>query len=264
MQTHGHGVSSFAARDRRAGPNTASVSVNDEMCPQQGRKGGGALYPDGCAAHEAQARADRRAPAARALPRLARTSVISVFLGFIICPIIATRSWPPCGRAFAKSRSCKVTSAGRREVGEGGKEAGGRREWRCKRMRRRGAGTRLARGVRGCVAGSRDGAWGAEPGRGGTEGLWRGARTLDDLLLLVHVTLWQRHVPAREGARGACRGQSAPPLRSHAPRVQSPRQSTTPNQFTTIEEPAHAWGGQAQERRRSSTHSSASRSNSVA
>ena len=32
-------------------------------------------------------------------------SVISVFRGFIIEPIIDTKSWPPCGFAFARSRS---------------------------------------------------------------------------------------------------------------------------------------------------------------
>lgn len=34
----------------------------------------------------------------------------SVFLGFIIWPISDKISWPPCGRAFAESRSCSVTS----------------------------------------------------------------------------------------------------------------------------------------------------------
>jgi hypothetical protein len=37
-------------------------------------------------------------------------SVISVFLGFISWPIMLIMSWPPCGRAFATSRSCSVTS----------------------------------------------------------------------------------------------------------------------------------------------------------
>mmetsp|Transcript_17233 Transcript_17233/g.53444 ORF Transcript_17233/g.53444 Transcript_17233/m.53444 type:complete len:241 (+) Transcript_17233:100-822(+) len=37
-------------------------------------------------------------------------SVISVFLGFIIWPIMLMMSWPPCGRALAVSRSCNVTS----------------------------------------------------------------------------------------------------------------------------------------------------------
>ena len=37
-------------------------------------------------------------------------SVISVFFGFIICPIMLTRSCPPCGFALARSRSCRVTS----------------------------------------------------------------------------------------------------------------------------------------------------------
>ena len=37
-------------------------------------------------------------------------SVISVFFGFIIWPIIDARSCPPCGRALARSRSWSVTS----------------------------------------------------------------------------------------------------------------------------------------------------------
>ncbi len=37
-------------------------------------------------------------------------SVISVLRGFIICPIIERMSCPPCGRAFAASKSCSVTS----------------------------------------------------------------------------------------------------------------------------------------------------------
>lgn len=37
-------------------------------------------------------------------------SVISVFLGFSICPITLMMSWPPAGRALALSRSCRVTS----------------------------------------------------------------------------------------------------------------------------------------------------------
>jgi hypothetical protein len=37
-------------------------------------------------------------------------SVISVFRGLIIWPIRDKISWPPCGWAFAASRSCSVTS----------------------------------------------------------------------------------------------------------------------------------------------------------
>lgn len=37
-------------------------------------------------------------------------SVISVFLGFSICPITAMMSCPPAGLALAASRSCSVTS----------------------------------------------------------------------------------------------------------------------------------------------------------
>ena len=41
---------------------------------------------------------------------LRNLSVISVFLGFINWPIIESMSWPPCGLAFAESKSCNVTS----------------------------------------------------------------------------------------------------------------------------------------------------------
>lgn len=37
-------------------------------------------------------------------------SVISVFLGFSIWPMTDMMSCPPCGFAFAESRSCRVTS----------------------------------------------------------------------------------------------------------------------------------------------------------
>ena len=41
---------------------------------------------------------------------LRNLSVISVFLGFISCPIIESISCPPCGLALAESKSCNVTS----------------------------------------------------------------------------------------------------------------------------------------------------------